>query len=202
MIDVTRTTSTLLSDLHQPGNQQAWEQIHARYHPVLVNVARRAGLSDTDAADVAQDSLADLFRSLLEKRYDRNRGRLRQWLLAIARLRIADTRRKRASAGATIVTTISDQADDVEWTAAWDAEQRTTILNQALERLRQSDKLQAHTLAAFEMTALRNMPAAEVAAELKLTTQEVYLAKSRCLERVRGIIVELERAYSEDDSGA
>ena len=200
MIDVTRTTSTLLSDLHQPGNQLAWEQIHARYHPVLINVARRAGLADADAADVAQDTLADLFRSLMEKRYDRSKGRLRQWLLGIARLRIADTRRKRASAGDTFVDTISDHADEAEWTQAWDAEQRTVILNQAIELLRQSDKLQPHTLAAFEMTALRNMPAAQVAAELKLSTQEVYLAKSRCLERVRAIIAELDQAYSDDDS--
>lgn len=198
MIDATRTTSALIAALHDAANHEAWREIDERYRPILVNVARRAGLSDTEASDVAQDALTDLFKSFQDKRYDRSRGRLRQWLLGIARLKIADARRGRARAGAMLDTSIPDQADNDTWTTAWEAEQRATILAQALDELRRSDKLQPHTLQAFELVALRHVPVADAAAQLGLSAQEIYLAKSRCMERVRGLIQKLQSAYDED----
>lgn len=198
MIDATRTTSALIAALHDAANHEAWREIDERYRPILVNVARRAGLSDTDAADVAQDALADLFKSFQDKRYDRSRGRLRQWLLGIARLKIADARRGKARAAGPLDTSIPEHAGNDAWTTAWESEQRTAILAQALEELRKSDKMQPHTLQAFELVALRHVPVADAAAQLGLTAQEVYLAKSRCMERVRSLIQKLQSAYDED----
>lgn len=199
MIDATVTTSALLAALATPGNQQAWAEIDHRYRPILISVARKAGLGDADADVVAQDALADLFASLQAKRYDRSRGRLRQWLLGICRLKIADARRREASRGHTLSGSIAESASNDEWTQVWEIEQRQVILAEAIARLRASGKMQPHTLAAFEMTALRNIPASEVAAQLGLTAQEVYLAKSRCLERIRTIIDELNRVYADDE---
>ena len=198
MIDATRTTSALIAALHDAANHEAWREIDERYRPILINVARRAGLSDTDAADVAQDALADLFKSFQDKRYDRSRGRLRQWLLGIARLKIADARRGKARAAGPLDTSIPEHADNDAWTTAWESEQRTAILAQALDELRKSDKLQPHTLQAFELVALRHVPVTDAAAQLGLTAQEVYLAKSRCMERVRSLIQKLQSAYDDD----
>jgi hypothetical protein len=39
---------------------------------------------------------------------------------------------------------------------------------------------------------------AEAAAQLNLTVQEVYLAKSRCMERIRSLIQRLQSAYDDD----
>lgn len=199
MIDATVTTSALLAALHTPGNQQAWTEIDQRYRPILISVARKAGLGDADADMAAQDALADLFGSLQAGRYDRSRGRLRQWLLGICRLKIADARRREAARGSTLTSVISESASNDEWTQVWEVEQRQVILAEAIERLRASGKMQPHTLAAFEMTAIQNIPAAEAAKQLGLSAQEVYLAKSRCLERIRSIIEELERVYSADE---
>lgn len=199
MIDATVTTSALLAALQTPGNEQAWVEIDHRYRPILVSVARKAGLNPADADVAAQDTLADLFGSLKAKRYDRSRGRLRQWLLGICRLKIADARRRDAARGHTLVAEISETSGNDDWTQAWNGEQRQVVLAQAIQKLRESGKMQPHTLAAFEMTALRNIPASEVATQLGLTAQEVYLAKSRCLERIRTIIDELNRAYDDDE---
>lgn len=198
MLDLTRTTSALLHALHDPADNAAWQELDARYRPILLNLARRAGLSDADAADAVQETLADFFRAYRDHRYSRARGRLRQFLIGIARLKFADIRRARARGPAPLETALPDNAPDAEWTTAWEAEQRAAILNQAMEELRRSDKLAAHTLAAFELVAIQNVPAAQAAEQLGLTTQEVYLAKSRCLERIRTLIERLQTAYDDD----
>jgi len=203
MIDATRTTSALLDALHDAGNREAWSEFDGRYRPILINLGRRAGLSDVDSADAAQDTLADFFKSYRDKRYDRARGRLRQWLIGIARLKIADVRRARAKGAAQPADgaeggTLSEAADEPAWHTAWDQEQRAAILRQALDQLRASDKLHETTLAAFELVAIRGVPAAEAASALNLSTQEVYLAKSRCMERIRTLIQRLESAFDQD----
>lgn len=199
MIDATRTTSTLLDALRDPARSDAWRELDARYRPILMALARRAGLSEADAADAVQEALTDFFRSYRENRYDRSRGRLRQWLIGIARLKFADVRRAHARPGgagaAPLETSLPESATDADWSSAWEAEQRASILAGALEQLRASEKIAEHTLKAFELAALQNVPAAEVAEQLGLTPQEVYLAKSRCLERVRAIIKRLEAEY-------
>jgi RNA polymerase sigma-70 factor (ECF subfamily) len=201
MIDATRTTSTLLAALHGGADEAAWREIDGRYRPILVSIAKRAGLYETDAAEVAQDAMADLFGAFRAGRYDRSRGRLRQFLIGIAQMKIADAHRRRARAAGgegTVMPASSIPDTEPGWAGAWEAEQRAAVLARAIEELRGSDKLAPHTLAAFELVALRQIPAAEAAAQLGLSVQEVYLAKSRCLERVRAIIGRLSAAYDDD----
>lgn len=197
MIDATRTTSTLLAALHEPDNARAWQELDERYRPILVNLARRAGLNEADAADAAQETMADFFRAYGQKRYDRSRGRLRQWLIGIARLKIADMQRLRARTPGALATG-AGPVTEADWSAAWEAEQRAAVLRAALEELRGSAKLAPKTLEAFELVALRHMPPAEAAEQLGISTQEVYLAKSRCLERIRSLIERIQTAYEED----
>lgn len=200
MIHLTRTTSALLDSLHDPANDAAWSELDGRYRPIVCNLARRAGLADADAADVAQETLAEFFAAYRSGRYDRSRGRLRQYMLGIARRRIADVRRLQAKAAAPLDPgsgTLAD-GDDAGWEAAWEAEKRADLLRRAIEELRASDRLGGATLAAFELAGLRHVPAAEVARTLGITEQEVYLAKSRCLQRVRVLVERLQAAYDDD----
>lgn len=197
MIDVTRTTSALLESLRDADNNAAWTELDGRYRPIIASLARRAGLDDDAAADVSQECLTDFFRAYRDHRYDRSRGRLRQFLLGIARLKIADAHRARARGGGAVrlETSLPPETDEAQWTSAWEAEQRAGVLRQALQELRASDRLASDTLNAFEMVAIQAIPAAEVARTLGLSTQEVYLAKSRCLDRMRTLIQRLEAAY-------
>ena len=101
MIDATRTTSMLLESLHDPNHDGAWAgnwmDGTGRYSSTW---AAAQGLSDADSADAAQETLADFSHAYRQQRYDRTRGRLRQFLIGIARLKIADLQRARARAGA------------------------------------------------------------------------------------------------------
>ena len=68
-IHVTRTTTQLLDALHDNANEPVWLQIDARYRPIVTAMARRLGLTDTDADEVAQQTLTEFVKAYGEDRY-------------------------------------------------------------------------------------------------------------------------------------
>lgn len=198
MHDATRTTTVLLDGLRDPANSAAWEEFDRRYRPIVLGLARRLGLDDADAADVAQETMARFLSEYQAGRYDRARGRLRSWMAALARTRVADLRRKRASrredGGESAVASLPDEA---ALSALWEAERRSAMLREALERLRHGTRTSDRTIEVFELLTVSDMPAAAVAQRLSMEVQEVYVAKSRVAQRLRSILGELEAAYEE-----
>ena len=77
-----------------PGNtgqdSRAWPEFVEIYSPIIFEFARRYGLQDADAADVMQEVLRSVSRSIGNFRYDRERGSFRGWLMAVARSRLHD----------------------------------------------------------------------------------------------------------------
>jgi RNA polymerase sigma-70 factor (ECF subfamily) len=65
----------------------------------------------------------------------------------------------------------------------WDQEHDRHVTRKLLEMLR--GDFEATTWKAFERTALDGLPAAEVAAELGLSSNAVFIARSRVLARLR-----------------
>lgn len=190
------TTTLLLEGLHDPGNQRAWQEFQERYVPIMLAFARRLGLSESDAADVTQDGLVRFLQEYRAGQYDRQRGRLRSWLISIVRFRVAD--RWRLAAKDRIVagdTAIGQLPVDSELEALWDAEQRREILRRAFQSLRSESRLAEKTILAFERLVIDERPVADVAAELQMTANDVYVAKSRVYERLSAVVLELEAIY-------
>jgi DNA-directed RNA polymerase specialized sigma24 family protein len=87
----TAATSTqLLDSLKDESNQEVWAGLDARYRPILEGVTRRLGLLTEDAADVAQETLTRFVRDYRLGKYERGKGRLRTWIMTIARHRSID----------------------------------------------------------------------------------------------------------------
>ena len=192
------TTTELLDGLHEPSNRSAWDEFDLRYRPILLAFLRRMGVHIADAEDVAQETLACFVRDYRAGQYDRQQGRLRTWLIAIARHRLADLRRaaarRRERRGDSAIAELSDD-DNAE--AVWDAEQRRVIFEQALAELRQTARFRERTLEAFDRVVLQHEPVEAVAAQLDLTPQEIYNTKNRVVARLR----EIARRYEVDDPG-
>ncbi len=192
-----RTTTALLHDLRDPGNQAAWDLFDARCRPLLVALGRRLGLPAEDAADAAQETLLRFVREYRAGRYKRDRGGLRAWLLGIARRCIADVGRRRAVRGADRGESALDRVpDDAEVTRLWESGYREWLLGEALERLRASPRLDARTLRAFEMLALEGRSPRDAAEATGLGVDDVYIAKHRCLKRLRALIARLDGGYA------
>lgn len=193
---LTRTTTALLQDLADPANQEAWGAFDGRFRPILVAFGRRLGLHDEDAADAAQETLTQVVRSYRVGKYDRTRGRLHSWIVGIARNCIMDLHSKRAARREQRgVSAIIDLPGENQMTVMWREQCEQEILQQAIVSLREESKTEQQTIRAFELVAFQQQAPKEVAADLGISLNDVYLAKHRCLKRLRVIVSELDAAY-------
>lgn len=193
MIIVTRTTTQLLEGLRHPSNDACWTEFDSRYRPILINLAMRQGVSEADAPDVAQDVLAGFAKAYAAGRYDREKGRLRMWLMGMARRSIADWKRKARSRGVALEEAAEPADDGME--AMWEVEQRQFVLRTAFERMRAESKFSPESMRLFQMHVIEGRGVEQIVEELGVTAHDVYQAKSRCLSKLREICDEIEKAF-------
>lgn len=176
-----------------------WREFDARYRPVLCGIARNVGLTPTDAEEVAQATLVDFVRAYRQGSYDRSKGRLSTWIIAIAYNRIATHWRSQGRAKQRRGdSALQDLPNRPHLTRMWAAEQQRVIFARAWELLRTAGRTSETTLKAFELAAIRGTPPAVVAAECGMTLDEVYVAKTRVSKRLRELVKELTAAYGEE----
>ena len=195
MSDWTRTGTTLLEGLQDPHNTRVWGAFVERYQPLIMAYARRRGLQDADAEDVAQETLADFARAYRAGQYDRTRGRLRHWLGGFARHRIA---RRLTELGHQIrpvqfegKTAVLQGVPDPETPdATWDEEWERHIL--ALCRTLVRHEFEDRSFRAFEEYVINGRPAELVATDMGMTTNSLYVVKSRILARIRELSEQIE----------
>lgn len=188
------TNTELLRDLADPSNRAVWEEFDARYRPVLEGFARRLGLSDGDAEEVAQASLARFVEEFRAGRYERGRGRLRGWLFSIARARALDLRREQARRREVRgESALGALPDDETMSALFDEQWRAALLRQAFEALRERTRTDPKTVRVLELMLHEQKKAPEVAAALSMPVEQVHLAKHRALKRLRELVAELEQ---------
>lgn len=169
----------------------AWRGLLHLYGPLVYSWCRtRWGLSPEDAADVLQD----VMRSVVESIADFRRGNFVTWLRTITRSRVADRFRKgndpRGVGGSNALGRLAELADpragpDAEETAAGQEGYAGLggVLGRAVERVRAGTA--PATWEAFWQVTVRGRAADDVARDLGLTRNAVYIANSRVLRRLR-----------------
>jgi len=144
---------------------------------------QRLGLQHAEALDVVQDVFLLLQKKLPEFEYDAGK-RFRGWLRTVTINKCRDYLRKRNrdahQAESAELRRIAD-GDNVELFT--DEEYRQHLVRQAMS-LMQSEFEPATWKACWEHT-VSERPAQDVAKELGMTVNAVYLAKSRVLRRLR-----------------
>ncbi len=195
-----RTTTLLLEALHDAANEPVWLEFDARYRPILTGFARQLGLQPDDAAEAAQETLTQFVRDYRAGKYDRGKGRLSSWIIAIARNRVLDLLRARAKRrewrGDSALAALPDEQ---QLSGIWDAEQERLVFAQAMAELREKTRTAPETLRVFELFALQGLPAEAVGRECGLSPAEVYRVKNRVTKRLREIVTRLNAMYAEDD---
>lgn len=192
-IDAT-TTSLLLRQFVEYGNSELFEEIDHRYRPIVQSLARNAGFTSEEAEDVAQETLLRVARNA--KRFDSDRSKLKTWLLAIAKRCLVDAHRARAKRQGWRGHSVVDQvASDQKVDTWWERECQAEIFRRALAELRERSRLDERTLTAFERFALQQEEAGDVARDLEMSVDQVYVAKSRCIVKLRPIVSRLKQIY-------
>jgi RNA polymerase sigma-70 factor (ECF subfamily) len=172
------TSISLLERLKQPPAQEPWARFVNLYTPLLFYWARRLGLQETDAADLVQDVFALLVKKLPQFTYKRDQS-FRGWLRTVMynqwRKRRADLMVTNADLSGVVDPEQAADVGDVEF------QQQLTV--RALQLMQA--EFQPSTWRACWETVVCDRPAAEVARELGISVNAVYLARSRVLRRLR-----------------
>ena len=191
----TTTTSALLDALRSPDNHEVWWEFDRRYRPIVERFGMRLGLAAEDAADVAQQTLVEFSRDYAAGRYERERGRLRAWIIGIARHRALDLLRSRAKRRRQRGSSALVGLPEPELEHIWDEEREQAIFDRALQELWEHSRAAPRTLAVFKHVAIQGESPAEVARRFELSVDEVYRVKNRMTGRLRELVERLREEY-------
>ncbi len=186
------TRPSLLARIRDRQDAESWKAFVELYTPPVLRSCRLRGLQDADAADVTQEVMAQVVRSMHSFGYSPERGRFRDWLGTIMRRKVNRhfTKKNRGTTGAGGDTPEAlENLTTIEGDADWTAEFNAQILRAALDRVR--PLFGPGTWKAFASTWLENRSAAETSLALGVSLEVVYVAKSRVLKRLEQEVLEL-----------
>jgi RNA polymerase sigma-70 factor (ECF subfamily) len=193
------TRESLLARLRSPANREAWDQFALVYRPVVYRLARRRGLQDADAQDLAQRVLMAVSSAIGSYEKSNESVRFRHWLRRVARNAIVNALSRRphdrAAGGTTVHELLIEQPDhDPGSDAQIELEYRRELYLRAARIVR--DDVESHTWQAFEMTVIENRDIDEAARKLGKSVGTIYAARSRIMRRLRDAVHELEKSES------
>jgi RNA polymerase sigma-70 factor (ECF subfamily) len=190
------TASGLLEQV-RAGEAGAWQRLVRLYGPLVYGWARRVGLQAADAADVMQEVFGAVLTGITGFRRDRPGDRFRGWLWGITHNKLRDFWRRWASqpvaaGGPEAHERLARLAAEEEAGSSWQGPSAQTLglFRRAVELLR--SEFEERSWRAFWRVVVEEQRPAEVAAELGMTVNAVYVAKSRILHRLRQELGDLE----------
>ncbi len=179
--NMVTTSLSLLQRVRSGTETQSWNRFVRLYTPVIYGWVRSRGVPPEDAADTVQEVFRALVRSLPTFEYDKPGG-FGRWLRTVTTNKCRDYfRRQAARRSVTNADVTLPDADNVEEFA--EAEYRQQLARHALEIMR--GEFEFTTWKACWLHVVSGKPAREIATELGISTNAVYVSKSRVLRRLR-----------------
>lgn len=179
------TSNSLLVRLQTAAAPADWARLVDVYAPLVRGWLGRYHLQPADADDLVQDVLGVLVRELPNFRHNGRTGAFRHWLRVIAVHRVRNFWRTRdAAPDAGMLAELADLEDAAsDPSRRWDADHDRHVVARLLAAI-EAD-FEPTTWQAFRRVVFDGASAAEVAADLGLTPNAVWIAKSRVLHRLR-----------------
>jgi RNA polymerase sigma-70 factor (ECF subfamily) len=186
------TRASLIVRLADAQNEAAWHEFVRLYEPVVYRLARRRGFQHADAEELVQEVMLAVARAAEGWVPDPERGRFRTWLHRIARNLMVNflTRRKHQvwGTGKSDVQQMLEAESDPQSavTQLFEVEYRRETFRLAASQVQREVK--ETTWRAFWLSTIDDLPAAEVARQLKISVGSVYIARSRIMARLRQLV--------------
>lgn len=197
------TRRSLLTRLRDWEDRDGWKEFFDTYWRLIYGVALKAGLTETEAEEVVQETVVAVAKQMPTFRYDAA-GSFKAWLLQITRRRIVDQFRKRppwqpvggppTDAGSSRTATAERvPAEELNLEPLWDAEWRQNLMEAALARVKA--RITPRQYQIFDLYVLKEWPVREVTRTLNVNAAQVYLARHRVSRLVREELLRLEKQF-------
>lgn len=186
------TKLSLLMQLRDLDNQEAWQQFVDQYGPMVYNWCRYWNLQQADAEDVTQALIVKLFQKIREFDYDRDLGSFRGWLKTVTHNAVRDFCRSRRDVSVddsvwNSIGQIPAQSDFVERIErAFDLE----LLDQAKQAVK--ERVAPHTWRAFELCETSDLTVDQIAEQTGMQVATFYVAKSKVIKMLQEELAKLE----------
>jgi RNA polymerase sigma-70 factor (ECF subfamily) len=182
------TSTSLLDRLHAQPDEVAWQRRVDIYTPLIRGWIRRHWTADADVDDLVQEVLAVVIRKLPEFQHNQRTGAFRTWLRAITANCLRDfwrsRRRAPAPGDADVARAVEQLADPASGLSRlWDQEHDRHVARRLMELI--EPEFERRTWRAFQRVAIDGVSADRAAAELGISVNAVFIAKSRVLARLR-----------------
>jgi RNA polymerase sigma factor (sigma-70 family) len=209
-----QTRPSLLNRLKTGDDAESWQAFYRVYGKLVRDFAIQAGLTDAESDEVVQETAIAIARHLPGYRYAPKVCKFKTWLLNQASWRIKDQLKKRKkhppgvfSSGA---NSCARSGDETERTSTmnrvpdpagedldklFEIEWRKKLFDAALESVRERFSLKQFQI--FDLAAVKEWPAAEVARSLGVSTANVYVIRHRISAAVKKEIKRLEAGLDE-----
>jgi RNA polymerase sigma-70 factor, ECF subfamily len=183
-----RTNLSLIKNVRDRSDVESWRRFHDFYAPLLMRYLRRLGLEEDRANDLTQEVFVRLLQALPTFELDSKRGRFRSYLWKLTYSALVDEARRfkaRRQAEEQWVKRFheSSEAESRKVQDELNEINQELILKRALPSVH--SKTSRTAWACFEQRLLRDRPGADIAAELGIPADAVYVYASRVLKAVR-----------------
>lgn len=182
------TSASLLDRLRLEPDGDAWTRLVEIYSPLIRGWLVRQGLPPQECDDVVQDVMQVVIRRVPEFRRQRT-GSFRAWLRTITvnclRSFWKSRRGEPQGTGKSDFAQLLDQLADPqsEMSRLWDQEHDRHVSQRALAAIQPS--FEERTWRAFQRVVIDGATADQAAAELAISVNAVFIAKSRVMSRLR-----------------
>ncbi|MGE4181409.1 MAG: RNA polymerase sigma factor [Limisphaerales bacterium] len=190
--DSLRTSASLLGRLRDLDDSDSWSEFYHTYERVVRGLARKRGLTDAEAEEVAQEVFKRIAETIHTFERNERSGSFRRWLYQLARWRSDDKMRERgritlepitegsSSRGTHVAHRVAGPDDPHQ---QLEADARRELLAAGLERIQR--RVSARDLQIFQMLVLDETPAGKVAEFFGITTNSVYVVRHRVGQQLR-----------------
>jgi RNA polymerase sigma factor (sigma-70 family) len=206
-----QTRPSLLNRLKSGDDTEGWQEFYRIYGKLARDFAIQAGLTDTEADEVVQETAIAMARHLPEYRYDPKVCRFKTWLLNLTSWRIKDQFKKRKKEAAwtqglspelpnddtSQTGTLNRLADPgtVDLEVLFETQWRKNLLAVALERVKPKFSLKQFQV--FDLLVLKEWPVRDVARSLGLTLAGAYVIRHRISAAINKEIKALEKQFEQ-----
>jgi len=211
-----QTRPSLLNRLKSGDDAESWQTFYRIYGKLVRDFAIQAGLTNTEADEVVQETTIAIARHLPEYRYDPKVCRFKTWLLNQTTWRIKDQFKKRKKETAssqsqppgqghgddeTARTATINRVPDgkaVDLDAVFLMQWRKSLFEAALERVKTRFSLKQFQI--FDLLVLQEWPAGDVAHSLGVSLANVYVTRHRISAAIKKETKHLEKQLEKEAS--
>ena len=185
------TSASLLESLRAGSGQESWDTLVRLYSPLIRGWLVRNGAPPNEIDDVVQEVLVVVVRRVSEFKRQSHAGSFRGWLRQIAVNCLRDHWRRKGkqptTPGGSDFRLVIDQLADARSSISklWDREHDEFVTKYLLEQV--SQQVSSTHWQAFQRFVLDGLSADEVAQELNMSANAVFIAKSRVINKLRAL---------------